>query len=154
MYRITANFYKDFFIYKDDILILVAERKYIWFAGVRIKVFSTNDELILIYRYFSLFLTKVKIKYQNLPDEIEMVGSIWGNLRLKVNNHRICSRLNSLPKRKMGKIEIDNREVAKITNKKILGSALEFEIEFNEENKFEIYCVLLFLMDISTIESF
>ncbi|MFA5619862.1 MAG: hypothetical protein WDA08_06110 [Weeksellaceae bacterium] len=54
----------------------------------------------------------------------------------------------------MGKIEIVDKEVANITNKKIFGSSLEFEIKFIEANKFEIYSVLLCLMNISVIESF
>jgi hypothetical protein len=51
---------------------MIAKRKYIWFAGVRIKVFSVDDELILTYRYFSFFYTFLKIKYQNLPFEMQI----------------------------------------------------------------------------------
>lgn len=154
MYRITANFYKDFFIYKDDDLIMVAKRRYNWFFGVTVKVYFLEDKLVITYKSISFFFTRIKIKYQNLPDEVMIVGSIWGNLRLKVSNHIICCKFNSIPQRKMGKIEIDDKEVAKITNKKIFSSSLEFEIEFPEDNKLGIYCVLLFLMKISAVESF
>lgn len=154
MFQITANFYSDFYIYKNGELMMIAKRKYIWFAGVKIKVFSVDDESLLIYRYFSFFYTFIKINYQNLPYKIQLDRSNWRKLAIRINNHQIKCKLNSLPQRKMGSIRIDNKEVAKITNKKIFRSSLEFEIEFIEENKFEIYCILLFLMDISAIESF
>ncbi|MFA7688351.1 MAG: hypothetical protein WCY25_10850 [Moheibacter sp.] len=153
MYRIAANFYKDFYIYEDDILLMTAKRKYIWFAGVRVKVFLVNDKLLLAYRYFSFFYTFLKIKYQNLPYEVQ-IDRKWGNIAFKVNNHRIYCNLSSLPHRKMGQIKIDGKEVAIITNKKIFGSSLEFKLEFVEKSEFEIYCILLFLMNISAVESF
>lgn len=153
MYRITANFYKEFFIYKDDVLILTAKRKYIWFAGLNVKVYNTDEKLILNYRYFSFFFTIVKIKHQNLPEKIKLVGSIWRRLCIKVNNQKICSKLNLLPLKKIGEIEIESIEIAIIKRKK-WKSKLEFEIEFSQPNDLEIYCVLLFLMDISAIESF
>ena len=154
MYRVTANFYDDFFIYKDDVLFMTAKRKYIWFAGVRINVFFQNDDkLKLTYRYFSFFLTMIKIKYQNLPKKIIRPKASWKGLYFKVNNHKIYCKFNSLPQKRMGKIEIDNVEVAKIINKKIFGSDLEFEIEFNKKNELEMYCILSFLMNISVIES-
>lgn len=154
MYKISANFYKDFFVYKDDVLIMVAKRKYNWFFGVKVKVFNFEDKLLIIYNSISFFFTKVKIKYQNLPDTIEIIGSIWKQPCIKVGSYSICNSLSSLPQRKMGKIKIDNKEVAKITNKKIFRSSLEFEIDFMEENEYEIYCIILFLMNISAIESF
>ena len=155
MYLIKANFYDDFYIYKDDILIMTAKRKYFWFSGVRIKVINENtSKLILTYRYFSFFMTIIKIKYQNLPHVIKMAESILKKSYITVNNHQIGCRLKALPQREMGVIEIDNVKVARITNKKIFGSSLEFEIDFHENNKLEIYCILFFLMSISTIESF
>lgn len=153
-YLIKANFYDDFFIYKDEELIMTAKRKYIWFAGIRVSVFFQHDEnLKFTYRYFSFFWTMIKISYQNLPKKIISPKASWRGLCFRVNDHNIYCKFNSLPQKKMGKIEIDNIEVAKITNKKVFGSDLEFEIIFNKKNELETYCILSFLMNVSLIES-
>ena len=153
MYSIKANFYDDFYIYKDDVLIMTAKRKYIWFAGVNVQVFSKEEELLLSYWYFNLFITFIKIKYQSLPQKVELVRNKWGNIWMNINNQKIDLKFNLPLQKKMAIIKINSKKTATI-RQKILGVNLEYEIEFQTKNEFEVYCILFFLMSISAIESF
>ncbi|MBW7870944.1 MAG: hypothetical protein H3C39_07785 [Flavobacteriia bacterium] len=152
MYLIKANFYDDFYIYKDGILIMTATRKYIWFAGVKIQVFSKENELLLSYRYFNFFISFIKIKYQKLPEKIELMRNKWRNIWININNQRIDLKFNFPLQKKMAIIKI-NGENSAIVRQKVISSDLNYEIEFHKESELEIYCILFFLMNISTIES-
>src|SRR5690606_4043303 len=153
MYLIKANFYDDFYLYKDEVLIMSAKRKYFWFAGVKVQVFSKEEELLLSYRYFNFFITFIKIKHQSLPKKVKLVRNKWGNIWMNIHNQKIELKFNFPLQKKMAIIKINSKKTATI-RQKVINADLEYEIEFLKKNEFEIYCILFFIMSISAIESF
>lgn len=153
VYRFYSRYNDDFIIYKEKLPVLKAKRKKGRFFNTNVKIFTIDDEkLILEYDYFEFLVVKVKIVFQDLPVQITVKRKNLFSYSLRVDDVEIFNRFsNNFFSKKFGKTYLNKNEVASIS-RKVLSLHNEFELKLESFTQYEMYCIIMLLIDLTAIE--